>query len=75
MFEPKKGEVTRQRREVHNEELHDVYSLPDIIWLIKSQRISWVGHVGEKRNAYVVLGGKAEGRRSLGRCRWEDSII
>jgi hypothetical protein len=75
MFGPKEEEVTRHRREVHNEELHDLYSLPNIIWVIKSRRISWMGHVGEKPNCMRSLVGKAEGR-SLGRhrCRWQYSI-
>ena len=54
MFGPKEEEVTRHWREVHNEQLHDLYSLPTIIWVIRSRRMSWVGHVGEKKNAYTL---------------------
>jgi hypothetical protein len=73
---------------LHNEELHDFYSSPNIIWVTKSKRMRWVGHVacmGEKRslyrqlyygNAYRVLVGKPDGKRPLVRCghRWEDNI-
>jgi hypothetical protein len=55
---------------LHNEELRDLYSSPNIIRVIKSRRMRWAGHVarmGEKRNAYRLLVGKPEGRRSLGR--------
>jgi hypothetical protein len=63
----------------HNEELHNLYSSPSIIRMIKSRRISWAGHVsrmGEKRNAYRILVGKPVGKRPLGRPRrrWEDNI-
>jgi hypothetical protein len=66
-------------RKLHNEELHNLYSLPSIIRMIKSRRMRWAGHVaciGEKRNAYRILVGKQEGKRPLGRprCRWEDNI-
>jgi hypothetical protein len=54
----------------HNEELHDLYTSPSIIRIIKARRMRWAGHVsltGEKRNAYRLLVGKPEGRRPLGR--------
>jgi hypothetical protein len=57
---------------LHNEELRDLYSSPSIIRIIKSRRIRWAGHVarmGEKRNAYRLLVGKPEGRRTLERPR------
>jgi hypothetical protein len=57
---------------VHNKELHDLYSSPSIIRIIKSWRMRWAGHVarkGEKRNACGVLVGKPEGKRPLGRPR------
>jgi hypothetical protein len=60
-------------------ELHDVYSSPDIIRMIKSRRMRWAGHVarmGEKRNAYSMFVGKPEGKRPLGRPRhwWVDNF-
>jgi hypothetical protein len=67
---PKGDEVTGEWRKLHNEELHDLYSLPSIIRIIKARRKRWAGHVarmGEKRNAYRLLVGKPEGRRPLGR--------
>jgi hypothetical protein len=60
--------VTGGWRKLHNEELHDLYSLPCIIRIIKSRRMRWGGHVaqmGEKRNAYRLLVGKPEGQRQL----------
>jgi hypothetical protein len=66
-------------RKLHNEELHNLYSSPSIIRIIKSRRMRWEGHVarmGEKRNVYRLLVGKAEVKRSLGRPRrrWIDNI-
>jgi hypothetical protein len=76
---PKRDEVTEEWRKLHNEELHDLYSSPSIIRIIKSRRMRWAGHVarmGEKRNAYRLLVGKAEGKRPLvrPRRRWVDNI-
>jgi hypothetical protein len=69
IFGPKRGEVTRGWRKFHNEELHDLYSSPSIIRMIKSKRrMRWVGHVArmeEKRNAYSLLVGKPEGKNPL----------
>jgi hypothetical protein len=67
--------VTGGWRKVHNEELHDLYSLPNIIRMIKSGWMRWAGHVarmGVKGNAYRTLVGK----RPLGRPRhrWVDNI-
>jgi hypothetical protein len=65
IFGPKRDEVTGELRKLHNKELHDLYSLPSIIRIIKSQRMRWSGHVarmGEKRNAYRLLVGKPEGK-------------
>jgi hypothetical protein len=66
-------------RKLHNEELHILYSSPNIIKQIKSRRMRWAGYVarmGEDRNVYRVLMGKPEGKRPLGRRRrrWEDGI-
>jgi hypothetical protein len=72
IFGPKRDEVTGERRKLHNEELHDLYSSPSIIRIIKSRRMRWAGHVarrGEKRNAYRLLVGKPERKRPLGRPR------
>jgi hypothetical protein len=64
---------------LHNEELHILYSSPNIVRQIKSRRMRWAGHVtrkGEERNVYMVLMVKPEGKRPLGRPRrrWEDVI-
>ena len=63
----------------HNEELSDLYSLPNIVRVVKSRRMRWMGHVGrmgEGRVVRRVLVGKPEGKRPLGRPRhiWEDNI-
>jgi hypothetical protein len=79
VFGPKSDEVTGECRKLHNEELNDLYSLPNIVQVVKSRRIRWAGHVarlGEDRGVHRVLVGKPEGRRPLGRprLRWEDNI-
>jgi hypothetical protein len=64
------GEEHSQR--VHNEELHNLYTLPSIIRMIKSESMRWAGRIvqmREKRNAYRLLVGKLEGKRPLGRPR------
>ena len=72
-------EVTGEWRKLHNEELNDIYSLPNIVRVVKSRRMRWAGHVarmGEDRVVHRVLVGKPEGKRPLGRPRrrWEDNI-
>jgi hypothetical protein len=79
IFGSKRDEVTGEWRRLHNEELNDLYSSPNIIRVIKSRRMKWVGHVarmGEGRGAYKILVGRPEGRRPLGRPRHrcEDNI-
>ena len=79
VFGPKRDEVTGERRKLHNEELSDLYSLPNIVRVVKSRRMRWAGHVarmGEGRGVHRVLIGKPERKRPLGRPRrrWEDNI-
>jgi hypothetical protein len=78
VFGPKRDEVTGERRKLHNEELNDLYSLPNIVRVVKSRRMRWAGHVarvGEDRGVHTVLVEKPEGKRPLGRPRrrWEDN--
>jgi hypothetical protein len=75
---PKMDEVTGEWRRLLNKELYALYSSPNIIWVIKSRRLRWAGHVarmGENRFAYRALVGKPE-RRLLERPRrrWDDNI-
>ena len=68
IFGPKRDEITGKWRKLHNEELNDLYSSPNIIWVIRS-RIRGTGHaarMGERRGAYTVLVGKTEGKKPLG---------
>jgi hypothetical protein len=79
IFGPKRDEVTGDWRKLHNEELQNFYSSPNIIRMIKSRRMRWAGHVArmeEKRNAYKIFMGKPERKRPLGRprSRWVDNI-
>jgi hypothetical protein len=64
---------------LHNDELHSLYSSPNIVEVIKSRRMRWAAHVarmGEGRGVYRVLVGRPEGKSPLGRPRrrWEDNI-
>ena len=79
VFGPRRDEVTGEWRKLHNEELNDLYSLPNIVRVVKSRRMRWAGHVarmGEDRDVHKVLVGKPEGKRTLGRPRhrWENNI-
>ena len=79
IFGPNRNEVTGKWRKLHNEELNDLYSSPNIVRVIKLRRMRWAGNVasmGEKRGIYRVLLGKPEGKRPLGRPRrrWKDNI-
>jgi len=79
IFGSQRDEVTGEWRKLHDEELIDPYSSTNVIWVIKSRRIGWAGHVarmGERRGVYRVLVGKHEGKRPLGRPRrrWEGNI-
>jgi len=79
VFGPKRDEVTGEWRKLHNEELSDLYSLPNIVRVVKSRRMRWAGHVarmGQERGVHRVLVGKPEGKRPLGRPRrrWENNI-
>jgi hypothetical protein len=58
VFEPNWDEVKGELRKLHNEELNDLYSLPNIVRVVKSRRMRWAGHVahmGEKRGVHSVL--------------------
>jgi hypothetical protein len=79
IFGLKRDEVTGGCRKLHNEELHNLYSLPSIIRILKSKRMRWAVHlakIGEKRNAYSILMGKPERKRPLQKPRhtWADNI-
>jgi hypothetical protein len=78
IFGPKREEDGSWRK-LHNDELHSLYSSPNIVRVIKSRVLRWAGHVarmGEGRGVYGVLVGRLEVRRPLGRPRrrWEDNI-
>ena len=65
-------EVTGEWRKLYNEELSDLYSLSNIVRVVKSRRMRWAGHMagmGEGRDVHRVLVGKPEGKRPLGRPR------
>jgi hypothetical protein len=72
IFGHKRDETTGEWRERHNEELLDLYSSPSIIRIMKPRRMRWAGQVagmGEKRITYILLVGKPERKRPLGRPR------
>jgi hypothetical protein len=71
LFGSKRDEVTGEWRKLHNEELSDLYSLPNIVWVVKSRRMRWAGHVarmGEERGVPRVLVRKPKGK-------WGDTDI
>jgi hypothetical protein len=79
VFGPKRDEVTGEWRMLHNDELNDLYSLPNIVRVVKSRRMRWAGHVarvGEDKGVHRMLVGKSDRKRPLGRPRrrWEDNI-
>jgi hypothetical protein len=78
IFGPKRDENGSWRK-LHNDELHSLYSSPNIVRVIKSWRMRWAGHVAgssEVRDVYRVLVRRPESKRPLGRPRrrWEDNI-
>ena len=78
VFGTKRDEVTGEWRKLHNE-VRDLYSLPNIVRVVKSRRMRWAWHVArteDGRGVHRVLVGKPEGKRPLGRPRrrWEDNI-
>jgi hypothetical protein len=79
IFGSQSSKILRVWRKLHNEELHNLYSSPSIIRIVKSRKMGWAGNVARvdaNRNAYRILVGKPEGKRQLGRNRrrWEDYI-
>jgi hypothetical protein len=66
IFWPQRDEVRGEWKKLHNEELIDLYSSPNIIWVIKSRRMRWAGYaapMGEGRGVYRVLVRKPEGKK------------
>jgi hypothetical protein len=79
LFGSKRDEVTGVWRKLHNEELIDLYSSPNIVRVIKSIGMRWAGHVariGEGRDVYKFVVGRPEGKKPMGRprCTVEDNI-
>jgi hypothetical protein len=77
VFGPKRDEVTGEWTKLHNEKLNDLYSLTNIVRVVKSRRMRWPGHVvhmTEERGVHRVLVRKPEGKRPFGRPRhrWEE---
>jgi len=79
IFGPKKDEVTGEWRKLHIEELNDLYSSPNIVWVIKTRRMRWAGHVALWGRGKAYAGfwwGTPDGKRPLGRPRrrWKNTI-
>jgi len=69
IFGPRRDEVTGEWRRLHNEELNDLYSSPNVVRVIKSRRMRWAGHVarmGEERGVYEFLVGETGGKDTTG---------
>jgi hypothetical protein len=68
VFRPKGDEITGEWRKLYKEELSYLYSLPNIVWVVKWKRMRWADHVArmeEERGVHRVLVGKHEGKRTL----------
>jgi hypothetical protein len=75
----KRDEIIGGWSKLHNKELHDLYSSPNIVRMLKSRRMRWAGYVariGEKKNTHGVLMEKPKGKEQLGRSkhRWENNM-
>ena len=78
VFGPKRDEMTGEWRKLHNEELNDLYSSPNIVRAVKSRRMRWAGHVarmGEDRGVHRVLVGKPEGNSHWGDQNVDGTVI
>ena len=79
IFGSKWDEITGEWSKIHNKEMNNLYSPPNIIRVIKSRRMRWAGHVAcmvGNTGVYRILVGKPEGKKPPGRPRrrWEDNI-
>jgi len=79
IFRAKTDEVTGEGRRLRNRQLNDLYSSPNIIWVMKSRTMRWAGHVArmrDRRCAYRILVGRPDRNKSFGKpmLRWEDNI-